>query len=71
MSNRITYSDREEAIFHEIVIPLEASDEVDEASDWYDIDSIADKVLGDYNEGYALKVSEDNFWEIVEEYAIW
>ena len=35
--------------------------------DEYDIDAIADRVLGDYEEGFALKVDTDEFWEIVAE----
>ena len=38
--------------------------------DEYDIDAIADAVLGDYEDGFALKVEESDFWRIVEENAI-
>lgn len=33
------------------------------------IDAIAEKVLGDFNEGFACKVTVDEFWKIVEENA--
>lgn len=59
-----TYTTRDEAIYREIVEPIEAG----EANrDEYDIDAIADRVLGDYEEGFALKVDTDEFWEIVAE----
>lgn len=57
-----TYSTRSEAITSEIIEAIE----VDDASaDNYDIDAIADAVLGDYEDGYRIKVDEDEFWDIV------
>lgn len=57
-----TYSTRSEAITREIIEAIE----VDDASaDNYDIDAIADAVLGDYEDGYRIKVDEDEFWDIV------
>ena len=54
-----TYTTRDEAIQTEILAPL-AGHEAD-----YDIDAIADEVLGDYATGYTVQVTEDAFWEIV------
>ena len=57
-----TYTTRSEAITREIIEAIE----VDDASaDNYDIDAIADAVLGDYEDGYRIKVDEDEFWDIV------
>ena len=57
-----TYSTRSEAIAREIIEAIE----VDDASaDNYDIDAIADAVLGDYEDGYRIKVDEDEFWDVV------
>ena len=54
-----TYTTRDEAIQAEIITPL-AGHETD-----YDIDAIADEVLGDYATGYAVQVTGEAFWEIV------
>lgn len=54
-----TYTTRNEAIETEIIAAL-AGQETD-----YDIDAIADEVLGDYENGYTIQVTEDAFWEIV------
>ena len=35
----------------------------------YDIDEIADRVLGDHRQGYALQVDDGRFWRIVAECA--
>ena len=59
-----TYTTRDEAIGREIVEAIESDGE---HSDQYDIDAIADRVLGDHEEGFALKVGIDEFWEIVVE----
>lgn len=64
-----TYTTRSEAIYREIVEPIEAGD-VQDAYAAYNIDAIADKVLCDYEDGYMLKVEEPDFWRIVEENAI-
>ena len=63
-----TYSTRSEAIYREIVEPIEAGD-VQDAYTAYNIDAIADKVLCGYEDGYMLKVEEPDFWRIVEENA--
>ena len=64
-----TYSTLSEAVTREIVEPIEAGD-VQDAYAAYDIDAIADAVLGDYEDGFALKVEESEFWDTVAAYAI-
>jgi hypothetical protein len=59
-----TYTTRNEAIRREIIEAIESDGA---HSDQYDIDAIADRVLGDYEEGYALTVGIDEFWGIVAE----
>ena len=59
-----TYSTLSEAVTREIIEAIEAGDATREE---YDIDAIADAVLGDYEDGFALKVDTDEFWEIVAE----
>lgn len=65
MSNR--YSTRSEAIQREIIEPLEASSMVADAHESFDIDAIADDVLGRYEDGYAVTVDEETFWASVAE----
>ena len=60
-----TYTSRNEVIAHQIVEPIESSGVVADAYAEFDIDAIADAVLGDYTEGYAQKVDADEFWTIV------
>lgn len=62
------YSRVDEAIFREIIEPIEHGD-VEDARAAFDIDAIAEKVLGDVDEGFACKVTVDEFWKIVEENA--
>lgn len=57
-----TYTTRTEAIEREIIEVIEAGDAT---SDEYNIDAIADAVLGDYEDGFALKVDESEFCGIV------
>ena len=59
-----TYTTRSEAIYREIIEAIEAGDATREE---YDIEAIADAVLGDYEDGFACKVTPEEFWEIVEE----
>ena len=59
---KATYTTREEAIEREIIEVIEAGDAVNED---YDIDAIADAIIGDYKDGYAFKVEESDFWGIV------
>ena len=61
-----TYSTRNEAVTREIVEPIEAGD-VQDAYAEFDIDAIQERVLGDYEDGFACKVTTEEFWEIVEE----
>lgn len=63
-----TYSDRREAIQREIIEPIEAGGNA--KAENFEIDLIADRVLGDFDDGYALKVGEIDFWEIVVEHEI-
>ena len=60
-----TYTTRTEAINREIIEPLQASGYP--VTDW-DTDTIADKVLSGHEDGYALKVTDAEFWEIVAQH---
>lgn len=57
-----TYTTRTEAIEREIIEVIEAGDA---SINDYNIDAIADAVIGDHKDGYALKVDESDFWGIV------
>ena len=59
-----TYTTRSEAIYREIIEAIESGDVT---SDQYDIDAIADAVIGSFEDGYALQVDEASFWGIVAE----
>lgn len=59
-----TYTNRNEAINREIVEAIEAGDA---SAENYNIDEIADAVLGDYEDGFSVKVDENEFWNIVAE----
>ncbi|MCO6688348.1 hypothetical protein V7G09_04655 [Cutibacterium avidum] len=63
------YTNRDEAIEHEIVEPIEAGVVIDARVE-YDIDAIADEVLGDYDAGFACVVDHDAFWASVEAHEI-
>lgn len=58
-----TYTTRDEAIRVEIIEAIEAGDA---RAEEYDVEAIADAVLGDHSEGYAVKVSAEEFWATVE-----
>jgi antitoxin (DNA-binding transcriptional repressor) of toxin-antitoxin stability system len=58
-----TYATRTDAIEAEIIIPIEASGGA--TRDEYDIEAIAEAVLGDHDTGYACTVDTDTFWSIV------
>lgn len=60
-----TYTNRADAISREIIDPLSASEFP--LTDW-DIDAIADEVLGGHEEGYACRVSADEFWDIARKH---
>lgn len=49
------FASRTEAINRQIVEVIQGSGEVTDAAAEYDIDAIADTVLGDYSEGYLIK----------------
>ena len=59
-----TYSTRDEAITREIIDVIESGDVT---RDQYDIEAIADAVIGSFEDGYALQVDEASFWGIVAE----
>ena len=61
-----TYTTRYEAIESEII---EVTESGDVTRDEYGIDAIADAVIGDFEDGYALKVDEATFWDIVADNA--
>lgn len=65
MTSTRTYSTRADAISAEIVDPIIAGD-VDDAYAAYDIEALADAVLGDYAQGYRCLVTADDFWLLVE-----
>ena len=60
------YTTHTEAIQREIIEPIEASGVATAAE--FDIDAIADQVLGSYEDGYACQVEHDDFWQIVEQH---
>lgn len=60
------YITRDEAIAREIIEPIEAGEAT--AAE-FDIDAIADQVLGSYDDGYACQVEHDEFWKIVADNA--
>lgn len=59
-----TYTNRNEAVNREIIAAIEAGDT---SASEYNIDAIADAVLGDYEDGFIVKVDETEFWNIVAE----
>lgn len=62
----MSYSTRNEAIADAIVAPIEISGIVGDARAEFDIDAIAEAVLGGYDEGYEVQVDTDQFWAVVE-----
>jgi len=69
MSGVRRYGTRDEAVVREIVEPIEAGD-VDDARAVFDVDGIAEKVLGGYEHGFSCVVDADTFWEIVACHAL-
>lgn len=69
-TSRQVYMTRDDAIQIEIIEPIEASGIITDARAAYDIDAIADEVLGDYDDGYACQVGEATFWHIVAAHEI-
>lgn len=64
MARNNRYTDRQEAIYREILVPLSMCDDPDR----FDTDAIADQVLTDRNDGYHCKVSPGRFWEIAAQH---
>lgn len=62
-----TYTTRTEAIDREIIEPIAAGDA---SAAEYDIDAIADAVLGDHAAGYACQVTPEQFWAVVAEHEL-
>lgn len=60
-----TYSSRREAIQREIIEPIAAGD-IDNVDDEYDVEALADDVLTDYNLGFQCRVTDEDFWMLVE-----
>lgn len=60
------YTTRDEAIAREIIEPIEAGQAT--AAE-FDIDAIADQVLGSHENGYACQVGHAEFWQIVADHA--
>ena len=69
MSDVRRYSTRDEAVVREIVEPIEAGD-VDDARAVFDVDGIAEKVLGGYEHSFSCVVDADTFWETVACHAL-
>ena len=61
------YTTHTEAIQREIIEPIEAGNAT--AAE-FDIDAIADQVLGSHEDGYACQVEHDEFWQIVEQHLV-
>jgi len=62
------YTTRDEAIEREIIAAIEAGGVA--GRDEYDVDAIADEVLGGFEDGYAVKVDDDEFWQAVERHEL-
>lgn len=63
------YTTRTEAIQAEIIDPIQSSEAVTDAAAEYDIEAIADEVIGSYQQGFAAQVGPDKFWTIVANHA--
>ncbi|WP_277101881.1 hypothetical protein [Cutibacterium granulosum] len=70
MTKNNTYAFRDHAIECEIIEPIEASGVIPDARAQFDVDAIADEVISGYYDGFACKVDEERFWEIVEAHEI-
>lgn len=70
MTNR-TYITRTDAIYYEIVEPIEDAGEIADAYANFDIDAIADEILENKG-GYCVAdyITPDVFWDIVMENAL-
>lgn len=58
------FSTKDEAMEIMILKPL------GEHAQTHDVDAIAKEVLGEYEDGYAMKVSDEDFWKVVEKHAL-
>lgn len=65
----MNYTTRTDAIQAEVIDPIEASETVTDVAAEYDIDAIADEVIGSYQQGFAAQVGPDKFWDIVARHA--
>ena len=61
-----TYSTRNEALHMEVIAVINNGMAY---ADDYDVDAIADEVLGDFHDGYAVQVEGEDFWAIVAKHA--
>ena len=66
----LKYGTLSEAIDREIIDPLEQTYVVADAHAEFDIEAIAERVLGDYADGYACQVDPAEFWQIVEDHQL-
>ena len=65
MKNR-TYITRTDAIYYEIVKPIEDAGEIADAYESFNIDAIADEVIENKNGHWVAKhITPDEFWDIV------
>lgn len=64
---RQRYTTRSEAIYREIILPIEIASPAHAHADEYHVDRIADAVLGGYSDGYARLIDDDDtFWAIIK-----
>ena len=70
MSAHEIYPTRTVAIRFEIVKPIENRVISDTTVIEFDIDAIADEVIGKFEDGYARMIDEDRFWGIVASHYI-
>lgn len=64
VDNGRTYDTRDRAIQCEIVEPIMAGD-VDDVNAEYDVDALADLIIGGYYDGFRCLVSDQDFWTLV------
>jgi len=68
--NNTTHIFRDDAIECEIIEPIEASGVIPDARAEFDIEAIANEVIGVLKDGFACMVDPERFWEIVEAHEI-
>lgn len=73
-----TFSTRDEAIYRQVIEPLQSDPDVtidwerdasDQVRAMYDVDAIADAVIGDHSQGYTVTVDDETFWGVVRDNA--